>query len=219
VRQPPWSGNEHLVIIGLIYYAKTSGKLQRHDTRDRQSRTPTKHLIVVIGENVSYDTWSTPYVPPLSHSVEHTKRYTTNGMATDQGKTSNVLALALLADALAKPISEVGTTTFRPPFTPVTFGALAGRDRGELSDPVRTTPIHPWHVGNGAVFEDVGQWKRPWYFPQPGEDMHAAVVRECKAVRTTAGVMDASTLGKIDIQGPDAAEFLNRIYTNTSLPA
>ena len=147
-------------------------------------------------------------------SVEHTKRYTTNGMATDQGKTSNVVGLALLADALAKPIPEVGTTTFRPPFTPVTFGALAGRDRGALSDPVRTTPIHAWHVENGAVFEDVGQWKRPWYFPQPGEDMHAAVQRESKAVRTTAGIMDATTLGKIDIQGPDAAEFLNRVYTN-----
>ena len=147
-------------------------------------------------------------------SVEHAKRYTTNGMATDQGKTSNVLALSILADSLGKPIAEVGTTTFRPPFTPVTFGALAGRDRGALSDPVRTTPMHAWHVANGAAFEDVGQWKRPWYFPQPGEDMHAAVTREAKAVRTTAGVMDATTLGKIDIQGPDAAEFLNRIYTN-----
>jgi sarcosine oxidase subunit alpha len=150
-------------------------------------------------------------------SVEHTKRYTTNGMATDQGKTSNVIGLAILADALAKPIPEVGTTTFRPPFTPVTFGALAGRDRGALSDPVRTTPMHAWHVEHGAAFEDVGQWKRPWYFPRPGEDMHAAVARETKAVRTTAGVMDATTLGKIDIQGPDAAEFLNRIYTNAWL--
>ena len=147
-------------------------------------------------------------------SVEHTKRYTTNGMATDQGKTSNVVGLAILADALGKPIPEVGTTTFRPPFTPVTFGALAGRDRGHLFDPVRTTPIHPWHVENGAVFEDVGQWKRPSYFPQPNEDMHAAVARETKALRTTAGAMDASTLGKIDIQGADAAEFLNRVYTN-----
>jgi sarcosine oxidase, subunit alpha len=147
-------------------------------------------------------------------SVEHAKRYTTNGMATDQGKTSNVVGLALLADALAMPIPEVGTTTFRPPFTPVTFGALAGRDLGVLSDPVRTTAIHDWHLKSGAVFEDVGQWKRPWYFPLPGEDMHAAVQREARAVRTTAGIMDASTLGKIDIQGPDAAELLNRIYSN-----
>ena len=147
-------------------------------------------------------------------SVEHTKRYTTTGMATDQGKTSNVIGLALLAGSLGKPIPEVGTTTFRPPFTPVTFGAIAGRDRGSLSDPVRMTPMHSWHVENGAVFEDVGQWKRPWYFPRPGEDLHAAVARETKALRTTAGVMDATTLGKIDIQGADAAEFLNRIYTN-----
>ncbi len=147
-------------------------------------------------------------------SVEHAKRYTTTGMASDQGKTSNVVGLALLADALAKPVPEVGTTTFRPPFTPVTFGALAGRDLGALSDPVRTTPIHAWHVAQGARFEDVGQWKRPWYFPKHGEDLHAAVRRETKTVRTTAGVMDATTLGKIDIQGPDAAEFLERIYTN-----
>ena len=147
-------------------------------------------------------------------SVEHTKRYTTTGMATDQGKTSNVIGLAILADALDKPIPEVGTTTFRPPFTPVTFGAIAGRDRGTLSDPVRTTPMHSWHVARGAMFEDVGQWKRPWYFPKAGEDLHAAVAREAKALRTTAGVMDATTLGKIDIQGADAAEFLNRVYTN-----
>ncbi|MGE0873819.1 MAG: sarcosine oxidase subunit alpha family protein [Burkholderiales bacterium] len=147
-------------------------------------------------------------------SVEHTKRYTTTGMATDQGKTSNMLGLALLADALAKPIPEVGTTTFRPPFTPVTFGALAGRDRGDMSDPVRTTPMHAWHAAHGAVFEDVGQWKRPWYYPRAGESMHAAVARECVAVRSGAGVMDATTLGKIDIQGADAATFLDRIYTN-----
>jgi len=147
-------------------------------------------------------------------SVEHAKRYTTTGMATDQGKTSNVLGLALLADALEKPVPEVGTTTFRPPFTPVTFGALAGRDRGDMSDPVRTTPMHAWHAAHGAVFEDVGQWKRPWYYPRAGESMHAAVARECLAVRAGAGVMDATTLGKIDIQGPDAAVFLDRVYTN-----
>ena len=147
-------------------------------------------------------------------SVEHTKRYTTNGMATDQGKTSNVVGLALLADALAKPVPEVGTTTFRPPFTPVTFGALAGRDLGALADPVRKTPMHAWHVARGAVFEDVGQWKRPWYFPLPGEDRAAAVAREARAARTTAGAIDATTLGKIDIQGPDAADAENRIYTN-----
>jgi sarcosine oxidase subunit alpha len=107
-----------------------------------------------------------------------------------------------------------GTTTYRPPYTPVSFALLAGRDRGELHDPVRTTPMHDWHVRQHAVFENVGQWKRPRYYPRPGEDMKAAVLRECRAARTGVAVMDASTLGKIDIQGPDAGEFLNRMYTN-----
>jgi sarcosine oxidase, subunit alpha len=147
-------------------------------------------------------------------SVEHVKRYTTTGMGTDQGKTSNVNALAILADAQTKSIPELGVTTFRAPYTPVTYGALAGRDVGHLADPVRTTTIHPWHVERRAEFEDVGQWKRPWYFPRPGEDMHAAVTRESKAVRDSVGILDASTLGKIHIEGPDAAEFLNRVYTN-----
>lgn len=147
-------------------------------------------------------------------SVEHAKRYTTAGMATDQGKTSGLMTVAILADALGKPIRDVGLTTFRPPSAPVSFGALAGRDRGELFDPVRTTVIHEAHIASGAVFEDVGQWKRPLYFPRSGESMRAAVLRECLAVRTTAGIIDASTLGKIDIQGPDAIEFLNRVYTN-----
>ena len=150
-------------------------------------------------------------------SVEHLKRYTTTGMGTDQGKTSNVNALAILAKSLASPIPQVGTTTFRPPYTPTTYGVFAGRDVGELADPARHTPMHSWHVAHNALFEDVGQWKRPWYFPQGSEDMHAAVRRECRAVRTSVGVLDASTLGKIDIQGPDAAQFLNRVYTNAFL--
>ena len=150
-------------------------------------------------------------------SVEHVKRYTTTGMGTDQGKTSNVNAIGIMAEAVDRPIPEVGVTTFRPPYTGVTFGAFAGRDVDDLFDPVRKTPIHGWHERNGAAFEDVGQWKRPWYFPQAGEGMHGAVIREVKAVRDSLGVMDASTLGKIDIQGKDAAEFLNRIYTNAWL--
>ena len=147
-------------------------------------------------------------------SVEHLKRYTTTGMGTDQGKTANVNALAILARQLGVELSAVGTTTFRPPYTPVTFGALAGRDIGELADPVRMTPIHGWHVERGAMFEDVGQWKRPWYYPHAGESMHDAVNRECLATRNAIGILDATTLGKIDIQGPDAAELLDRIYTN-----
>jgi sarcosine oxidase subunit alpha len=147
-------------------------------------------------------------------AVEHVKRYTTTGMATDQGKTSNMNALGLIAGLLDKPIPAVGTTTFRPPYTPVTFGALAGPSRNALFDPVRTTPIHDWAAAHGAVFENVGWWKRAWYFPRAGEDMHAAVARECKAVRTAVGIFDASTLGKIEVVGADASEFLNRMYTN-----
>jgi sarcosine oxidase, subunit alpha len=147
-------------------------------------------------------------------SIEHVKRYTTTGMATDQGKTSNMNALAIAASGLGKSIPEVGLTTFRQPYTPVTFGAFAGASRGDLFDPVRKTAIHPWAEAQGAAFEDVGMWKRAWYFPQGGEDMHAAVARECRAVRESCGIFDASTLGKIEVVGPDAAEFMNRLYTN-----
>jgi sarcosine oxidase, subunit alpha len=147
-------------------------------------------------------------------SIEHVKRFTTTGMGTDQGKTSNVNALAIVAETLAKPVAEVGTTTFRPPYVPVTFGALVGHSRGELFDVERRTPMHDLAVERGAVFEDVGNWKRAWYFPQAGEDMHATVARECRQVREAGGILDASTLGKIDIQGNDARTFLNRVYTN-----
>lgn len=147
-------------------------------------------------------------------SIEHVKRYTTTGMATDQGKLSNLNALAIAADATDRAIPEVGLTTFRAPFTPVSFGALAGGARGALFEPVRTTPIHDWAAAQGAVFEDVGQWRRARYFPRAGEDMDTAVQRECRAVRETVGLFDASTLGKIEIVGPDAAEFLNRLYVN-----
>jgi sarcosine oxidase subunit alpha len=148
------------------------------------------------------------------HSIEHVKRFTTNGMATDQGKTSNMHGLAIAAEALGKEIPEVGLTTFRAPYTPVTFGAIVGHGRGALFDPTRRTAIHPWAEANGAVFEDVGQWKRAWYFPRAGEDMHAAVNRECVTVRKTAGLFDASTLGKIEVVGPDAAKFMELMYTN-----
>ncbi len=147
-------------------------------------------------------------------SIEHVKRYTTTGMGTDQGKTSNVNAIGIVAEATGRAVPEVGVTTFRPPFTPVTFGVFAGRDVDELLDPVRRTPMHGWHQQAGALFEDVGQWRRAWYYPRAGEDMHAAVTREVREVRRSLGIMDASTLGKIDIQGSDASELLNRIYTN-----
>lgn len=147
-------------------------------------------------------------------SVEHIKRYTTIGTAHDQGKTSGIIASGIAAAISGEKIAGVGTTRFRPPYTPVAFAALAGRARGDLFDPVRITPVHEWHVGHGAEFEDVGQWKRPWYYPQPGEDIHAAVARETVAARNAVGIMDGSTLGKIDVQGRDAGEFLDRIYTN-----
>ena len=148
-------------------------------------------------------------------SIEHVKRYTTTGMATDQGKTSNVNALGIIASLLDKPIPDIGLTTFRMPYTPVTFGTLAGPARGALFDPVRTTPIHDWARSHGAEFEDVDQWKRARFFPQGSEDMAEAVARECRAVRSACGIFDGSTLGKIEVAGPDAAEFLNRLYVNS----
>ena len=147
-------------------------------------------------------------------SIEHVKRYTTTGMATDQGKTSNLNAMAIVAKNLDRTVVQVGLTTFRMPYTPVTFGAMAGISRGDLFDPVRTTPMHEWSQGRGAVFENVGLWKRARYFPRAGEDMHAAVARECRAVRGACGIFDASTLGKIEVAGPDAVEFMNRLYVN-----
>jgi sarcosine oxidase subunit alpha len=133
------------------------------------------------------------------HSIEHVKRFTTNGMATDQGKLSNLHGLAIAAEALNRPIPKVGLTTFRSPYTPTTFGAIVGHARGKLFDPARKTPMHESEVAAGAVFEDVGQWKRAWYYPRAGEDMHAAVNRECRTVREAAGMFDASTLGKIEV--------------------
>ena len=150
-------------------------------------------------------------------SIEYVKRYTTLGMGPDQGKLGNVNGIAVLAQHLGTDLGSIGTTTFRPMYTPVTHGAMSGADQGDLFDPIRKTSIHEWHVERGALFENVGQWKRPWYFPHSGESLEEAVNRECLAVRRSAGVLDASTLGKIDIQGPDAGLFLNRVYTNPFL--
>ena len=147
-------------------------------------------------------------------SIEHVKRYTTTGMGTDQGKLGNMHALGIIADTAKVQMGELGTTTFRPPYTPLTFGTIVGRNVGEYFDIFRKTPMHDWHIDNKAEFENVGQWKRAWYYPKNNEDMHQAVQRESKAARESAGILDASTLGKIDIQGTDASEFLNRVYTN-----
>jgi sarcosine oxidase subunit alpha len=147
-------------------------------------------------------------------SIEHIKRYTTTGMATDQGKTSNLNALGIVSRTLGKAIPEVGLTTFRMPYTPVSFGSFAGPSRGELFDPVRTTPMHEWARARGAVFEDVGLWKRARYFPRGAENMRAAVERECLTVRNACGIFDATTLGKIEVVGKDAVTFMNRLYVN-----
>tara|TARA_B100000963_G_scaffold290614_1_gene260498 strand:- start:4035 stop:7019 length:2985 start_codon:yes stop_codon:yes gene_type:complete len=147
--------------------------------------------------------------------IEHLKRYTTNSMGTDQGKISSINSLGIVSKILNKKISEVGTTTYRPPYAPLSFAAIAGRSTYEFYDPERKTPIHNWHVKNNAVFEDVGQWKRPWYFKKhSNETMHQAVQRESKQTRETAGILDGSTLGKIEIKGKDALEFMNLMYTN-----
>jgi sarcosine oxidase subunit alpha len=147
-------------------------------------------------------------------SVEHVKRYTTAGTAHDQGRTSGTLTSGVVAGLLGVEVGELGTTTFRPPYAPVSFAALAGRDRGMRYEPVRVTALHAWHEAHGALFENVGQWKRPWYYPRDGEDLVTAVLRECRAARKGVAAMDASTLGKIEVSGPDAAVLLDRLYTN-----
>jgi sarcosine oxidase subunit alpha len=147
-------------------------------------------------------------------SVEHLKRYTTLGMANDQGKMGNIIGMALMAEALGKEIPDVGTTRFRPPYTPVSLGALTGRNSGSHFRALRRTPMHDWNLENGATMIDVGLWQRPWYFARPGETITEAYIRETASVRKTVGLCDVTSLGKISIQGPDATELLNRVYTN-----
>ena len=147
-------------------------------------------------------------------SVEHLKRYTTLGMATDQGKMGNVIGMALMGEALGKDISDVGTTTFRPPYTPVSLGALTGRNKGDHFRPLRRTPMDKWNLDNGATMTEAGLWRRPWYFARSGETIKEAYIRETTTTRHDVGLCDVTSLGKIAVQGPDATEFLNRIYTN-----
>jgi heterotetrameric sarcosine oxidase alpha subunit len=148
-------------------------------------------------------------------SVEHLKRYSTLGMATDQGKTANVLGLAILADIAGKTIAETGTTIFRPPYTPIPIAAFAGHSRGKEFRPIRYTPSHQWAVSQGAKFVESGAWLRAQWYPTPEEtEWRQSVDRETLAVRKSVGVCDVSTLGKIDVQGRDAGTFLNRVYAN-----
>jgi sarcosine oxidase, subunit alpha len=147
-------------------------------------------------------------------SVEHVKRYTTVGMSVDQGKTSNAAAIEIVAKLRGKKPSELGHTTLRPPFTPVTLGAIAGRQVGERFAPSRLLPMHDWHVANGALIEDYGEWKRPAVYLNGGESRAAGILREARTVRSAAGLFDGSALGKIEVHGPDAREFLDRFYIN-----
>ena len=147
-------------------------------------------------------------------SVEHTKRYTTLGMATDQGKLSNINGLAILSDALGQAIPATGTTTFRPPYTPISLGSIGGEASGELFQPLRKTPIHQWSDENGAYWEPVGQWRRVYTYQRDGESIEDAVNREVKNTRENLGMLDASTLGKLVVKGPDAGKFLDMMYTN-----
>jgi sarcosine oxidase subunit alpha len=178
----------------------------RHRVRafvDLQDDVTTKDLALAVKEGY--------------RAVEHAKRYTTAGMGTDQGKVANTNTLAFLAATRGEAVPALGMTTFRQPYKPVTFAALAGQHVGALFAPRRTTPMHAWHRARGAVFEPVGDWLRARAYPMTGESFHDAVQRETRAARTAIGVLDASTLGKIDVRGPDARAFLNRVYTNAWL--
>ena len=192
------SSNKSIRIIWLLPSDKVLGKTKSFV--DYQNDATAKDIKLALREGF--------------RSIEHVKRYTTTGMGTDQGKLGNMHALGIISETAGAKMGELGTTTFRPPYTPLTFGTIVGRNVGEYFDIFRKTPIHNWHIENNAEFENVGQWKRAWYYPKNNEDMNQAVQRESKAARDSAGLLDASTLGKIDIQGTDASEFLNRIYTN-----
>ncbi len=186
--------------------------LWRVPARKRVMRAP-KQFVDFQNDQTAADIYLA--VAENYRSIEHIKRYASMGFGTDQGKLNNINGAGIAADALGEDIAWVGTTKFRPAYTPVALGALAGRDIGpERFHAVRKTPMHRWHVEHGALFENVGDWKRPWYYPAAGESMRAALDREVLATRNAVGMLDASTLGKIDVRGPDAAEFLNRVYTN-----
>ena len=168
---------------------------------DQQNDVTAKDVVLAHKENFT--------------SVEHLKRYTTLGMATDQGKTSNMSGLAIMAEVAGKQIPEVGTTIFRPPYTPTAMGVFAGRSRDQDFRPIRKTPSHKWAEEQGAVFVEVGMWLRAQWFPRPGEThWRQSVDREAAQTRKSVGICDVTTLGKIDVQGTDAAAFLNKIYCN-----
>jgi len=191
--EEPWS-------MRPLWDVKPAAKLPGRRFVDLQDDVTADDLALAVRENY--------------RSIEHVKRYTTLGMGTDQGKTANLNGLAMVADRRGEAIAAVGTTTFRPPYTPVALGALAGPETGKHLEPIRRTPLHEWHAAHGARFVEAGQWLRPRAYLRAGESFDAAWRREVLAVRSVAGICDVSTLGKIDVQGPDAAGFLERVYCN-----
>jgi sarcosine oxidase subunit alpha len=214
-----WAGLEAATAAGFEGSAVEVPRATRED-QDRETLVPTPKPVAGGKAFIDFQNDVTSSDIAIAHreafrSVEHLKRYTTLGMATDQGKTSNLNGLALMGALSGKSPGEVGTTTFRPPYTPVAIGALAGLHAGKAFKPTRLTPAHGWAVEQGAVFVEAGPWLRAGWFPKAGEDWLAACNREVAAVRAGVGICDVSTLGKIDVQGPDAARFLDRVYANT----
>ena len=187
-------------ILPLWFVPAAAGESTDHHFVDFQRDATVANIELAIAAGLRYP--------------EHIKRFTTIGTGNDQGRTSAVNEVGIIAELLDLPIADLSPTAFRPPVTPIPYGLMAGRERGDLFDPIRPTPAHESHAALGALFENVGQWKRAWAYPNPGESFEAAVARECLAVREVVGIMDVSTLGKIDVQGPDAGAFLDRIYTN-----
>jgi sarcosine oxidase subunit alpha len=200
--KPPKAEQEKQAPLEALWFAPATGKYNEGQKHFIDFQNDVTVADLELAQREGYE------------SVEHTKRYTTWGMANDQGKTSNINGLGVLAEATGKAIPEIGITTFRPPYTPFSFGSIAGALTKDLFLPVRRTPVFQWHVDHGATFEPIGQWRRPYTYPKPGEEKHASIAREILAVRNKVGLLDASTLGKIEIKGPDAAEFLDRVYTN-----
>ncbi len=219
------------IIVEALGFAFRNDKAPAHDRQDEAAMEPVwimpQGAPITLKAKMWLDYQNDVKVSDVQlaaregyESVEHTKRYTTLGMATDQGKLSNINGLAVLADSLNSTIPLVGTTTFRPPYTPVPLGALGGEARGEIFQPLRKTPMHTWHQAHNAYFEPVGLWRRPYCFPQAGETHTQAVHREVLNTRAKLGLLDASTLGKIIVKGPDAGRFLDMLYTGvmSSLP-
>jgi sarcosine oxidase subunit alpha len=225
----------------LHLYSQATGKLG-YDARSNALAPRSQHPVAMVAGSLDHegDSGLGPRLSPVGNtarqwidlrhdvtvadlelglrenfvSIEHQKRYTTTGMAPDQGKTSNLTALETVARLRGVAPSEIGHTTFRPPFVPVTLGAIAGRAIGKRFSPERLLPLHDWHVRQGGLMQDFGEWKRPAVYVREGESRHQAVMREARTVRNACGLLDYSPLGKIEVHGPDALDFLNRFYIN-----